>query len=566
MRRGLVVAAIAALAVSAPACGVGSKLTYPKPTEAATPGGVLTIGIVQPGSIDPGQASDADGQLVVSTMCDPLVEIDPATGTATAGLAKHIVPEEKGTGVTITLKDGLRFSDGKGVSVADVRASLSRIASDTLASPLADELRPIAGFNLVHGDVGDKVRLSEDDPARTTLLGVAQVTNTVFTVGILTEDPEYVLQLARPWTAIVPKRLALDPKFGRRPVCVGPYRMTADWKPGDPEILLERNPFYKRPNELYTTGGRGYPDRIRFRAYADREAVYQAFVRGEVDVARLSREHLAAPPAGARIGTAATPAMEYVGMPTSLGIYRNARVRAALSVALDRPALVQRLGRHDRVPATGVLPPTMPVPGDRPTCAPLAQSPPDLGFANELLGKAGVDLHGVEVPLYFNDDPGSGNKELMEAVGAQWQAAFGIVPKLMPLTWEQYRERGTGTLGFDGPFRLSWRSTTSAPAAFLKSQLAGSAVGSTNLTRFSSPAFDSAFNHGLEEEDDPKSRARLLGRLVDIVCGAVPFVPVWSGAESFAVRDTVGAADGRLQRPTTGQLNVRELYVRTAAR
>jgi hypothetical protein len=72
---------------------------------------------------------------------------------------------------------------------------------------------------------------------------------------------------------------------------------------------------------------------------------------------------------------------------------------------------------------------------DRPSCRDVMASPANLEAARARLQSAGVDLRGVEVPLSFNDEPGSGNKELMEAVGAQWQAAFGLVPKLVPLTW-----------------------------------------------------------------------------------------------------------------------------------
>jgi hypothetical protein len=96
----------------------------------------------------------------------------------------------------------------------------------------------------------------------------------------------------------------------------------------------------------------------------------------------------------------------------------------------------------------------------------------------------------------------------------------------------------------------------------LYSQLAGTNVGNTNLTRYSSRNFDLLYNFGLEQETDTKARMRLLGRLVDGVCSTMPLVPIWAGTESFAVRDNVSAADGRLQRPTTGDLNIRELYLK----
>jgi ABC-type oligopeptide transport system substrate-binding subunit len=196
-----------------------------------------------------------------------------------------------------------------------------------------------------------------------------------------------------------------------------------------------------------------------------------------------------------------------------------------------------------------------------PACAALTTA--DVAGAQALVKGAGADLRGLEVPLSFNDEPGSGNAELMAAVGKQWQDAFGIVPRLVPLPWTQFHDQALAGQGFDHPFRTSWRSTVPAPSSFLRSQLSSAAIGSTNLTRFSERSYDVAYEFGLERETDPKARAKLFPRVVQQLCLLAPMVPLWAGTDSYLVRDTVSAADGHLQRPAFGDLNVRELSLKS---
>lgn len=555
MRKPL--AALLPLALAA-GCGVfGSDPKPPAVPPGVVSGGVLRIGIVEPSSVDPAQAYDRFGRLVVSAMCDALIQVDPTTGEPKGGLVKHLMGEDKGLGVTVTLKDDLAFPDGTKAQVKDVRTSLSRVASDSLASPLARQLGNVQGYALVHGD---RPVEHEDDPARTTLSGVVQVTSKVLQVLPTAADAELALGLSSTWSAVTPAKINDRSDFPARPVCIGPYQLKAPWRTGDRDITLVRSEHYFARNEAFTGGGRGYPDEIRFRVYPTVAAAFAGWQRGEVDVAPVPRASLAERLRGGTISTHGTPSVEYVGLPTTRAPFDKPEVRQALSLSLDRGALLR--GRPDRAAVSGLLPDTLPGGmNEAGSCRANVPDRPDLTRAAALLRQAGVSLRGVRVPLYVNDEPGSLNVETARAVLSQWQRAWGIVPQVVPLSWASYDRRARDNTGFDGPFRTSWSSDVPAPTSWLEPLFLSSSIGATNLSRFSEPFLDRGWEFAVLKEPDLEVRQRNERRIAEGLCVLLPLVPLWSGTQSYAVRHTVRSATGALQRPIDGALDVRELYV-----
>ncbi|MGH2808317.1 MAG: hypothetical protein ACRDKT_13690, partial [Actinomycetota bacterium] len=86
----------------------------PTPAPAARSGGELTVGIVEPTTIDPAlvPAYDEAGALIVQTMCDPLIALDPESGDPVPALAEEWEIVGGGTRIIVTLREDLTFGDG----------------------------------------------------------------------------------------------------------------------------------------------------------------------------------------------------------------------------------------------------------------------------------------------------------------------------------------------------------------------------------------------------------------------------------------------------------------------
>jgi ABC-type transport system substrate-binding protein len=541
-RRVLVVVALLATACTGAHAG-----SFRPPSTDAHRGGVLTVGITRPGSVDPGNDYEPAGDLVIRTMCDTLVTTDPRDGSLRPGLAESWIVADSGAKLVLRLRDGLRFSDGSALTAADVVYSLSRVASADFASEGADQLKLIAGFDQVHGD-----KETHSDTERRQLAGVTTSDKRTVEISLAREYGDFVRTLANPLTAPVSRRAAVaDPRgFSRSPVCAGPYRLASPYVPGATSLRLVRSRAYTPADSGLTGGGTSYADEIRFQVYPSSAAVAAAAVPGTVDVG-------AARPTDVRnVQSGPGPEVEYIGLPTDTPPFDKPEVRRALAVSLSRTELVRRLFPTTRAPATGFLPPTT---GAARACDAL---PPegDVPAARALLAKANVDLRGAQGPIYYNQD--FRNAALVAEVARQWHDAFGVEPVLRPMTYAEFLTRGRATAGlrFQGAFRFSW--SASDVDGYLTPLFTTDAIGRDNFAHFSDPGLDDALTRRAWRATDPADRALAYRRIADLVCAQMPMIPLTTSLHRYVVSTRIGSASGSFVDGSTGQPLLRELFVR----
>ncbi|HUH11679.1 MAG TPA: ABC transporter substrate-binding protein [Longimicrobiales bacterium] len=151
--------------------------------------------------------------------------------------------------------------------------------------------------------------------------------------------------------SVPPERTAMA-AFGRRPVGNGPFRFV-EWRAGD-RLVLEANPDF--PEGL---GGRPRLDRVVYRVLPDLTSQLAELATGQLDlvlnvpvgeVPRLAeRGHIIEGP---------RQQFAFIGWNGRRGVLSDARVRRALTLAVDRQAMVELLRGGYGGPAVGPVPPT----------------------------------------------------------------------------------------------------------------------------------------------------------------------------------------------------------------
>lgn len=567
-RRGRTTRLAAAVATVTPVLATAGCLQVqkdlpPRPVAATSDarlGGTLTVGITAPTSIDPALVppADAAGTLVVHTMCDSLLGTDPVTGDLRPDLAAQVQVGGDGTIVTLRLRRGVHFSDGTMLSAADVVAALTRVARPEVASPQSTALRHVFGYQQLQQD---------EDKAHGRLAGVSAPDPRTVQIGLTTPDAGWVRQLTTTIGVPIPRRDAKDNGFGAfstRPVCVGPYRLSSPWRPGDSSLTLVRVRGYDGGNPGETRAGRGWVDRIVFRVYASQQAAYDAYLRGGVDVAQVpaSASDVATHRLGAAIASAPDATLGYLGLPTTVPPFDDPVVRTALSMALDRNAIVHDVYHDGRTPALGLFPPVV---GDRvwrpDACG--AATPPtaDVHGARTLLGARLASLRRTTWPVYFDDE--FANKALVSEVAAQWRRNLGINVRLVGMDFADYVPKAVQAPGFDGPFRLSYASGPASPSDYVGDLLTSASVDTTNATRFVDRAIEQVFTH--EAATHFGSRADDAWRAIERrFCTQLPLIPLTYNNQVWALRSSVGAALGHRLDRATGLPLMRECYRRSA--
>lgn len=509
----------------------------------AQPGGTLRIATTQPGGVDPGNAYEPVGLLLARTLCTPLLGTDPSTGELVPGIASSWLIADGGGTVSLRLRDDVVFSDGTPLTAADVAFSLSRVASADYASTSAELLSPIAGYPEIHGDVS-----TDTDSERRRLVGVEVRDDENVLITLREPLSDFVRVLTSPVTAPVSQAAAeRDPDgFARNPVCVGPYALENPYAPGDTRIRLVRSEAYTPVDSSRTRGGASYADVLEVQVHASADAAAEAVLAGKADVAA------ARPTDDAESGPGV--ALEYLGLPTGVAGFDDPAVRRALAMAIDREELVRRVFPGTRSPATGFLPPVADA-----TCAGLPAGG-DVEGARSALRSVGADLSDVRVPLLFNDE--LRNRALVTEVARQLREAVGLVTVPTPLSYDEFLARGTGTRGFEGMFRFSWSVPHSSVDGYLHPLFSSDRIGRDNLSRFFDPDVDRVLDRVAREAEDDEDRALGYARVTELLCEQMPMVPLTSSLSRWVLSDRVASATGAVVDASTGELMVRELFLR----
>jgi ABC-type transport system substrate-binding protein len=543
MRRA--VTALVVLALTGACTLPGDEKPIPvKAAATARPGGAIRIAITAPGGVEPASAYEPAGMAVVATLCDTLVEVDPATGKLRPGLAESWVVSDRGGSVQVKLRKGRTFSDGTAVNSRAVVESFRRLASPDTASYAADLLSPLAGFAEYRASV------ERGEPSTGAFRGARVVEPLSFELLFSRAAPDFMRTLAHPATAPMNTRAAT-------PVCAGPYELAKAYEPGAGEIVLRRKAkgSLEGGGPARTRGGSGWADQIVFEVFADEAAGYDAWTQGRVDVAAVPADRLAQADSGSVL-TGPAAQVEYIGVGFGeQSVFREARVRRTLSAAIDRVAIANDVYGGSRRPATGFVPAAVPTAHRDNACRWGEVSADDAAAVRAAVGAAPVKLS-------FNDE--FAHRRLVEAVASQWRARLGIAVDLVPLNWDAYLQKATTGAGFDGAFRVSWSPSVATDASFIAPLFHSRHIGSTNVERYRDPNLDESILKDVEEVDNDGDRIVHVAKLEDRLCQDMPLIPVVEAQANMAVRtDRVAPArrDGKVFSPTGGLL-ARELFVR----
>lgn len=363
------------------------------------------------------------------------------------------------------------------------------------------------------------------------------------TVRIRTKGPAPTLLVDIEAIAILSKaaaegRATSDFNAGRAAIGTGPYRFI-EWQAGN-RLILERNPAY--------WGGAEPWSRVLFRPIANDGARVAAILSGDVDmiegVPGIDRAKLAAHPNLAiheadafriiylQMDSArdVSPGLkDNAGQPLARNPFKDARVRHAISLAINREGLAERLLSGQAKPAAQYVPAY--VPGASPNLKPL---PFDPERARALMREAGW-ADGFQMGMAGSNDRYPNDAQVAQAIG-QMLARIGVKVDVQTMPASQLFSRGS-RLEFSAI--LSGWVGNGEPSSTLVSLMAtfdpAKGMGASNRGRWSNAEYDTALETALRTMDEPK-RLALYGRAAEIAVAEMGMIPVYFTINTWATR------------------------------
>ncbi|HEV3401975.1 MAG TPA: ABC transporter substrate-binding protein [Acidimicrobiales bacterium] len=467
-----------------------------------------------PDHIDPALATTVQSAQPGHLLWDGLTENDYRTGELRPMVAERWDSNGDATVWTFKLRPGVTFSNGDPVLPSDFKYAWERVVTRSMASSLSYHLTDNARIK------GARAML---DGTATELTGVraddANLTLTVELEAPLGIFPTVVSHLVfspmnRRTVSQVTDQTAYDQGMM---IGNGPYRLAEPWRHGRSITLVRNDSYWGGSN-----GHKAYIDRIEFRISKDVNAAYTQFESGQAQTAYI--------PAGRYADARARYGRNISDRPV-LGVYYwgfnmrdpvvgggdNMKLRQAITLAIDRQAIVDAVYSGSRKVATGFTPPG--IPGHREALSELFGR--DLERARRVLREweqeTDKDASSLE-PIRLNFSVGGGHEPVATLIQANL-GELGIRSTLDPrdpTTYVSQMQRGEGQF-----LRSGWFWDYVAYDNGLFPVFDSRAIGGDNLVLHQNPKFDAAIDEARRQRE------------------AASAIPIYQGAEKMVLDQDV---------------------------
>ncbi len=295
----------------------------------------LRIGLAEdPDVLDPTLARTYVGRIVFASICDKLFDIDENLNIVPQLALSHETSAD-GKEVTIKLRPGVKFQDGEPFDAAAAKYSLER------------HLNMKGSFRKPEISSIDKVEVV--DP---------------MTIKLVLKAPfaPLLAQLTdRAGMMVAPKAAeAAGDKFGLHPVCAGPYKFVERVQQG--RIVVEKFPDY-------WDKGRVFVDKIVYEPIVDGTVRLANLRSGALDmIERVLATDIKTVREDKKLKLIKAVSLGYLGLTINVAngpkadnpLGKEARVRRALELSIDRDAINQVAFNGEFVPGNQWIPPQNP--------------------------------------------------------------------------------------------------------------------------------------------------------------------------------------------------------------
>jgi len=433
----------------------------------------------------------------------PPTTIEAGTGKLIPGVAKEWTSTDQKTW-RITLAEGWTFHDGSKVTAQSFVDSWNATATAANALNGNAQMAVIEGYQ--------EMNPAEGKPTATELSGLKAVDEATLEVTLTQPNTLFPYLIANPTFAPLPAGAANDIKtFATKPIGNGPYKFRdGGFTTTDQDVFLQAYDGH--------AGTKAKVPEINLRVYQNPASIYTDFQAGAIDVALLDGDNLANAQQefGEQVVDVTFPALTYLGFPAYDERF-TPDVRKAISLAIDRDAIVKNLLKGNGTPATGLGPDVL-VGGGPAACASCTFDP---AAAKTTLDQAG-GWKGSMV-LYTYQDPT--NERILEAVSNQIRTNLGISDvtfKALPI--DQLYER-FGAKSIDGP-SLAYAGATFPHIYALAEQMLmpGKLL---NVTSYDNDKFTAAMTAAATKSSTIDQTTEQVRAAVDLALADAPVAPLF---------------------------------------
>ena len=493
----------------------------------------------EPDTLDPSLATSEESFNMINMYSEGLYRMDKDNKPQPAMAADLPQISADGKKYTIKLRDGIKWSDGTPVTAKDFEYSWKRTTDPKTKSEYAFMftmwIKGAEAYNGGKGKAEDMAVKAVDDKTLEFELNypVAFFTSQLAFPLFFPEHQEFVeKQGDKKYAADADKMLAN-----------GPF-LLKNWTHDQSLEFVKNDKYWDAANVKL--------DKATYQIITDTNTALNLYESGDIDIIEITRDQV--PQWKDKPDFSVSPRLFTYDLRFNekFPAFKNAKVRQALTMAVDRQAFVDTVLGNGSKPAAGYVPAGTAngnnedfrtVNGD-------TQPKYDLDQAKKLLADGLKELGMDKMPKFtmLSDDDDTAKKSVQFIQGA-FKQGLGIDADVQPMPKKLRLEKQTnGDFDMIAPSR--WGADYNDPATFLDQWVTGS---SFNTIGYSNPEYDKLVN-GAHNEADAKKRADMLAQGEKILMKDMPIGPLYYLSRSYLKRPSI---DGLIFMPMNGQYELK---------
>jgi oligopeptide transport system substrate-binding protein len=471
----------------------------------------------EPADLDPAKTTLPDEFGLLRAVLEGLLLPGADGSDPVPGAAARFEVSPDGLVYTFHLRRDARWSDGAPVTAEQFVASYRRALTPATAAPKAGVFFPVRNARaFATGALADF-----------SAVGFRAADEHTLVVTLAEPTPRFPHHVASgPW---LPVRTDVVERHGRRwtqPehfVGNGPF-LLSEWR-ADQRIVVTKNPRWHGAAGVSLAA-------IHFLRFDSGDSEARAFRAGQIDVAMAvpsSKIEGYARDRPAELHRAPMIETRYLSFNTRRPPLDDSRVRRALALAIDRPAIVERVLRGGQ-PATGrLIPAALRAPED--SAPPPAEHRFDPASARELFAAAGIDPG--KFPRFEMSAWSPSQSAVLEAIQAMWRRELGL-DVAIAIREAKVHLSALAAGDYDIAF------ITAIPDVADAAEMLGDFVTGApeNYPHWSDPGFDRALA-AARPLAAPAGRSRALTDAENLLLTAAPLTPIYFNSKIWLMSPRV---------------------------
>jgi oligopeptide transport system substrate-binding protein len=474
--------------------------------------------------VDPQKISNDSDHKIIYAAFEGLIVPDPETMQPLPGVAERWVISPDGKTYEFFLRDNAKWSDGSPVIADDFVYAAKRALSSKLSCAFVELFFPVRNAKaFFNKEIRDFSRI-----------GICAVNSRTLRIELEERTPCFLMMLMHPcWFPLNDSVVKSLKRYNKdlysqnvsklKIVSNGPF-FISERIPGSRLLLNKNMHYWDSDNVLLST--------VVFYFDLNLSESIKMFHEKELDVVEMSLDNDGViHDFSEESELVPSPLFECSGLAlnTTRSVCSDKRIRIALSLAIDREKLLDRIDKNKSLAAYGFVPPV-----DREyTAKQLFRH--DVDLARKLLGEAGYPS-GKGIPvlsILCNESELGLNTVVVEQVSEDWRNTLGIDSKIDSRDLSSFIDHRK-KMHFDA-VKISYGGTYCDPTLVADTFTSGSIK---NYGKWSDPRYDEIVR-GIHQAMDSKERGKLVEIAEAYLAEEMPIIPLFFGSKSYLIDSRV---------------------------